>query len=265
MAVGILTACASFASVTRANDSPYRLPPFAYYQPILDRMPFGAMPVVDPLAAEGQTSATATEAEAAAEQQALANNITMSAVNITPQGHTAVGFTDRSVNPPASYYLRVGDRANGWTVKSADFDDEIATIEKDGVTITLKLGEGLVETPATAHEPVPLVARASGAPVAATVPPPVEGVAPAVKRPAQRPITALKQERNAVSEPSFADRLRERTVQKTQAQQEAEARMREQFERLARETAAREIQRRQEEEALEAEERALLEQQQQEL
>jgi ligand-binding sensor domain-containing protein len=62
-------------------------------------------------------------------------------------------------------------------------------------------------------------------------------------------------------EPSFADRLRERTVQKTQAQQEAEARMREQFERLARETAAREIQRRQEEEALAAEERALLEQQ----
>ncbi len=37
--------------------------------------------------------------------------------------------------------------------------------------------------------------------------------------------------------------------------------MREQFERLARETAAREIQRRQEEEALAAEENALLEQQ----
>jgi hypothetical protein len=63
------------------------------------------------------------------------------------------------------------------------------------------------------------------------------------------------------SEPSFADRLRERTVQKTQAQKETEARMREQFERLARETAAREIQRRQEEEALAAEENALLEQQ----
>ena len=50
-------------------------------------------------------------------------------------------------------------------------------------------------------------------------------------------------------------------VQKTQAQKETEARMREQFERLARETAAREIQRRQEEEALAAEENALLEQQ----
>ena len=92
---------------------------------------------------------------------------------------------------------------------------------------------------------------------------PVASVAPqpAVTRPPSRPLAALKQSGKSPSAPSFADRLRERTVQKTQAQQEAETRMREQFEHLARDTAAREIQRRQEEEALEAEERALLEQQ----
>ena len=226
VAVCALTACVSFASLTQADDSPYRLPPFEHYQPILDRMPFGAMPAVAPPVSPEQAAAAVTEAEAAAEQQALAKQVTVSAVNITPKGHTTVGFTDRSVNPPSNYYLRVGESADGWTVKDADFDDEIATLEKDGVAITLKLGEGLAR-----HPP---------------------GLLSASRR---QLLTA-----NA-SEPSFADRLRERTVQKTQAQKETEARMREQFERLARETAAREIQRRQEEEALAAEENALLEQQ----
>jgi len=263
VAVCALTACVSFASLTQADDSPYRLPPFAYYQPILDRMPFGAMPAVAPPVSPEQVAAAVTEAEVAAEQQALAKQVTMSAVNITPKGHTTIGFTDRSVNPPASYYLRVGESAGGWTVKDADFDDELATLEKDGVTITLKLGEGLVETPAAA--PAAGVPTAAVAAVPATAPTAAVPAVPALavaRRPLSRPSTHRGQHLSASApEPSFADRLRERTVQKTQAQQEAEARMREQFERLARETAAREIQRRQEEEALAAEERALLEQQ----
>lgn len=255
MAACALTSCVSFASMTQANDSPYRLPPFAHYQPILDRMPFGAMPVVAPQVSTDQAAADATEAEVFAEQQALANQVTLSAVNITPKGHTAIGFTDRSINPPANYYLRVDESANGWTVKDADFDDEIATLEKDGVFITLKLGEGLVAPPAAVPQPASPVAGVPAAPAAAVAP------QPAAARQPHRSLAALKHSDKDASEPSFADRLRERTVQKTQAQQEAETRMREQFERLARETAAREIQRRQEEEALEAEERALLEQQ----
>jgi len=234
-----LSVGAAFAERTFADDRPYRLPPFDRYQPILDRMPFGAAP-----AAAAQTpadqAAAATEAEVKAEQQALAKQISMSAVNVTPKGQTAIGFTDRSVNPPANYYLRVGESANGWTVKHADFDDELATLEKDGVAITLKLGEGLVDAPAAGTTPAPPPALA-----AAGVPRPATAAAHGTPTAAQ----------------SFVDRLRERAVQKSQAEREAEARMREQFERLARETAAREIQRRQEEEALAAEERALLEQQ----
>lgn len=235
-----LSVCTAFAARTFAGDRPYSLPPFARYQPILDRMPFGAAPAAAALTPADQ-AATATEAEVKAEQQALAKQISMSAVNVTPKGQTAIGFTDRSVNPPANYYLRVGESANGWTVKHADFDDELATLEKDGVVITLKLGEGLIDTPAAGtspESPLPALA-AAGAPRPATVA-------------AHGAPTAAQ---------SFADRLRERTVQKSQAEREAEVRMREQFERLARETAAREIQRRQEEEALAAEERALLEQQ----
>ena len=265
VAVCAMTACVSFASLTQADDSPYRLPPFEHYQPILDRMPFGAMPAIAPPVSPEQAAAAVTEAEAAAEQQALAKQVTVSAVNITPKGHTTVGFTDRSVNPPSNYYLRVGESADGWTVKDADFDDEIATLEKDGVAITLKLGEGLVETPVASSQPAAPAAGAPSATVAAA--PATAAPAPAPTATAARhPPGLLSASRRQLltanaSEPSFADRLRERTVQKTQAQKETEARMREQFERLARETAAREIQRRQEEEALAAEENALLEQQ----
>ena len=125
---------------------PYSPPPFGHYQPILDRMPFGALPAnfnaADPAAAQ-------TEAQVKAEQQALAKQVNMSAVNVTPDGATAIGFTDLSVNPPVNYYVRVGDSAGGWTVLSADYDEEMASIEKEGVAITLKLGQGLVDTPAT--------------------------------------------------------------------------------------------------------------------
>ncbi len=249
-----LSATAAVASRTQVNDTPYLLPPFEHYQPILDRMPFGAAPVVTAHVSAEEAATAATEAEVKAEQEALARQINMSAVNVTPQGQTAIGFTDRSVNPPSHYYLRVGQSSGGWTVKYADFDDELATLEKDGVEITLKLGEGLVDSSSAVPSPSS-GARASALPVAADAPQPVAAGSP------RRPFSALPKLGKPDSEPSFADRLRERAVQKTQAEREAESRMREQFERLARETAAREIQRRQEEEALAAEERALLEQQ----
>jgi hypothetical protein len=219
-----LTACA------QANSAPHALPSFAHYQPILDRMPFGSPPAHFGDAPVDQ-AALMTAAQEKAEQQALAKQVTMSAVNVTPGGATAVGFTDRAANPPVNHYLRVGESADGWTLKDADFDSEFATLEKDGVAITLKLGEGLVDAP-----PALLNAASSG--VAAI---------PAAAKEAQ----------------SFSDRLHERTALRTQAEREAETRMRAQFEKLARETAIREIQRRQEEEALDEGDRAPPEHQEQ--
>ena len=260
-------ACAGLSLRASAPaGEPYSPPPFGHYQPILDRMPFGALPAnfnaADPAVAQ-------TEAQAKAEQQALAKKVNMSAVNVTPDGATAIGFTDLSVNPPVNYYVRVGDSAGGWTVLSADYDEELASIEKEGVAITLKLGQGLVDTPATnaalasARAPAP----ASLTPVLRTAVPSPAGVTrlgpprpvawggnAAALRAATpaAPAAATPAATAAAERLSYAERLRERNTQKTQAQLEAEATMKEQFEKLARETAAREIKRREEEAALAA-------------
>lgn len=117
-------------------------PPFSAYQPIIDRMPFGAAP--DPLSFV--TPTTVDERKAQAEAAKLAQQINMSALTIMPDGRTAIGFTDVSVKPPMSYYLPVGETAGGWTVVDADYDEDTATImSKDGIEITLQLGKGLVQ------------------------------------------------------------------------------------------------------------------------
>ena len=107
--------------------------PFSHYEGILSRMPFGQAPAV---------SAAATAAAAAAAAQpppAVPSKLTLCAINRTPNGALAVGFVDSGVNPPHDYYLDVGDSEDGFTVLNADIEQESAVIEKDGVSVTLKL------------------------------------------------------------------------------------------------------------------------------
>jgi len=243
-----------------ATGEAYSPPPFERYQPILDRMPFGALPAnFNPAQADAAT--LKNEAQVKAEQQAVAKKINMSAVNVTPEGSTAIGFTDMSVTPPISHYLRVGESADGWTVVSADYDTEIATIEKEGISITLKLGQGLVDTPAASPagaKPAlsgrmrPSISDRGPQPQAApllnqTIATPLRGL------PKMAPASAAAEQD---ASRSYVERLRDRTKQKTQEQLAADKKLREQFEKLARETAAREIKKREEEAALAAQEQA---------
>ena len=122
-------------------------------------MPFGALPSnFDPNSANAAQAQT--DAQVQAEQQKLAKQVNMSCVNITPEGATAIGFTDLSEKPPINYYLLVGATGGGWTVVDADYDDEWAQIQKENVTITLKLGKGLIDAP----PPRPAAAANAGAP-----------------------------------------------------------------------------------------------------
>ena len=123
--------------------------PFDRYQTIIDRKPFGPEPAnFDPEAAPGSASADAagtgemTPEQRTAEEQNLASKVRVSILNVAPDGTVKVGFTDSSANPPENYYLKVGGSQNGWTVKSAEPAAESVTLEKDGVEVTMKLGEG---------------------------------------------------------------------------------------------------------------------------
>ena len=228
--------------------------PFGHYQPILDRMPFGAeVPVaaaVDPVQAQ-------TAAQVQADQQKLASKVNMSAVNVTPDGETAIGFTDLSVNPPVNHFLLVGASADGWKVVSADYDAETATIEKDGVSITLQLGKGLIDpnaqpaktaAPAATGMPPFGLRRGSASFRSLGGQPPVPTLPPAVTTP-NRP--SVKPPEPATNEEggSYMERLRERKQQETKELQAATKKQQEQLMKLAHEAAANEIKKREEESA----------------
>lgn len=126
--------------------------PFNRYQTIIDRKPFGPEPVnFDPDVTPGSAAANAAAAQGemmtaeqrTAEEQQLAASVRVSILNVTPAGVVKVGFTDTAANPPENYYLAVGSSKDGWTVKNADPDPqkESVTLEKDGVEVTVRLGE----------------------------------------------------------------------------------------------------------------------------
>ncbi|MDD2598525.1 MAG: hypothetical protein PHO37_04795 [Kiritimatiellae bacterium] len=274
MATTCLLALTAAAGIPLRSES-HTPPPFARYAPILERMPFGKLPekfgeTVDPNAAKQALLLKA-------EQQKLASRVNMSAVNITPQGATAIGFTDLSAKPPVSYYLLVGSEAGGWKVNSADYDAETAEIEKDGVSISLQLGKGMIDNPPAPAAPAKnlpvnpaLTAQITPSPPvragAATSPPrPPEGSsgssvsATSIRdklRAAQAAQVAAQQASGSDSESdnrSYMERLRERKIEQAKALEQAQSAQRQQLEKLAREVASKEI----EKQAAIAEETAL--------
>ena len=136
-------AISAAGSAQSGADGGGTLPPFSHYAVILDRKPFGdvAKPGSNEAAVPQPDQAAIEQAKV---EQALAKQVDMVAVNRTPRGKIAVGFVDKSAKPPRNFYLNVGESAGGFTVVEADFTEETATLEKDGVSIQLKLGKGLV-------------------------------------------------------------------------------------------------------------------------
>ncbi len=225
----------------------YSPPPFSHYEPILERMPFGELPQNF-----GVTVDDTAEKEAAREkmeQEKLARKINMSAVNITPQSETAIGFTDLSQKPPVSYYLVVGDESGGWKVNSANYKEETAEIEKDGVTIELKLGKGLIQKAAaktkasttkkkptfttikkqlnrgkTPGKPPALTAKIGAGPSAASI---------------RDQLRKVQSSGGDVR--SYMERLRERKIKESTTLRKADADKRKQLEKLARDVATKEI------------------------
>ena len=172
--IAILAACPALSGA--GGDG--TLPPFSHYAVILDRKPFGDLS--KPASAEAVPQPDQAAIEQAKEEQALARQVDMVAVNRTPRGKIAVGFIDKGSKPPRNFYLNVGESAGGFTVVEADFTEETATIEKDGVSIQLKLGKGLVPKKDSEEGTTPSAA-------ASTPAPPVNPPSPPVSRGPIRP------------------------------------------------------------------------------
>lgn len=164
------------------------------YQEIIDAKPFGDM------AKETETD-TAALAEQQKQKEEIAQKFRMCGITDMPDGSRKIAFLDETAGAMASYILGVGETQNGFTLISADYDREYATLTKDNLTFTLGLGKGLIDTPPEVDEEVP--AEEAVKPMMAT--------APKVAKPkAEKPTVA--------KEGSFRARLLKRRA----AQQQAE-------------------------------------------
>ncbi len=104
---------------------------FSRYEPILTRKPFGVPAVRPP---DGGTNAAPLLA-----RDALTRTLRLCALREDADG-LRVGFLDTKVNPPKSYYLRVGETEDGYQVMEASFSEDKALIGKDGREEWLKMG-----------------------------------------------------------------------------------------------------------------------------
>lgn len=119
--------------------------PLSRYQSIIDRQMFGPVPPdFDPTKSPTDVakSSSASRKELTQEQEKLQSSVVFSVINVTPEGETAVGFTDNSdPKAPKHYYLKVGEAKDGWTVKEANSAEASMTIVKDDVEVSLKIGD----------------------------------------------------------------------------------------------------------------------------
>jgi hypothetical protein len=256
LAIAAAASC-GLAMVTSTKDS------FAPYQVIIDRAIFGKPPPakVAPVAAPVPDPAQK-------QAEALAKKITLKAVNCTPSGNTAVGLIDNDAKPPRILYLNVGDTVDGYTILAADNDAETATIEKDGVVISLQLGAGLVVA-ATPSTVAPALASTSASTVLTVVAPPKPAVTAATtptERPGviRRPSSAgvpfahgipprqrkeMEQQKQDIAKlreaggdvRSYMETLRERQAQEREEQNAVEEAARQKIQELARQMSEEEL------------------------
>lgn len=134
----VLSLCLTFAAIGMAGA--VGLGDRARYDFIIAREPFG------PMSGDTGTEETGTQVQDTQKVVEESNKIQLCAMTVTPDGRTAVGLIDNGVNPPAAITLFDGERSNGLELLLSDLDGEFATFRRDGVTFTLRLGLGLVET-----------------------------------------------------------------------------------------------------------------------
>lgn len=118
--------------------------PYSRYETIVQRQMFGQPPEgFDPTRPPSEVARSDAKAEInlTREQAKLKSAVRFSVINVTPEGETAVGFTDNSTpKEPRHYYLRVGEERDGWRVKEADAAQKTMTIVKGEVEVSLTLG-----------------------------------------------------------------------------------------------------------------------------
>lgn len=122
--LGILGACAT----ALATPAPVR--PFADYQVILDRQPFGAPP--DPALIPERVVDV---------RDSFAASLQLSGIYELADGNLRVAITDKKDNSYFSLMVGEKDRSTGIMLEDADYDAESATLQKDGQVVVLSMND----------------------------------------------------------------------------------------------------------------------------
>ena len=200
--------------------------PLSRYQSIIDRQMFGPLPKdFDPdkmpsEVARGSGSAAA-ERELTQEQEKLQSAVHFSVINVDHDGKAVVGFTDNSdPKAPVHYYMRVGEKQNGWEVREADPEHATMTIVKDDVEVSLTLGDnsgkgGGKTSSAKADSASPRPGLLGGGSLRARRAARMQAAQEAAKKQAED-AAAKEAERQAQAEQEKAEREAERAQQRQQ-------------------------------------------------
>ena len=201
------------------------------YQSIVDRQMFGPLPPgFDPTKSpsEVQKSSSKEEKQLTQEQEKLQSSIHFSVINVTPEGDTAVGFTDNSdPKAPVHYYLKVGEKRNGWEVKEADAAEATMTIAKGEIEVSLKLGGNSAKDGAATAR-----AGAAGASAPSASLPPRPGLLGGSLRSRRMLRQQQDQEARAKAAAAAAEKEAERQAQAEQEKAQREAERAEQRQQL---------------------------------
>lgn len=211
--------------------------PFDRYQSIIDRQMFGQPPPnFDPTVppSQVQRGGGGDETVLTREQEAIKSAIHFSAINVTPAGDIAVGFTDNSDSKlPVHYYLKVGESRNGWKVLEADPVKAKMKIAKDDVEVALDLGANSGKGGGATSRIGAVFAGKAGA--------------------GRRPISGIRRSTGDGEQPKIGlmggSSLRERRALREQARQEEIAKEKELEEKRRAEAAAKEEEKEKEREA----------------
>jgi len=206
--------------------------PFDRYQSIVDRQMFGPLPPgFDPTKMPSEVSKT-EQKQLTQEQEKLQSSIHFSVINVTPEGVTAVGFTDNTdPKAPVHYYLKVGEKRNGWEVKEADAAAATMTIAKGDIEVSLSLGGNSAKNAGATTRAGNASAAASGRTLG-TAPGGKSAVLGGSLAARRRMRAQLAQEEKAKAAAAAAEREEERQAQAAEEKAQREAERAEQRQQL---------------------------------
>ncbi len=200
-------------AATGAGAEAYQAPAMERYLVIVARQPFGLPP---PPAQPLPAATPPPPAEALP-----AKNFVLFEIVHAPAGEVIVGFADNGAKPPRNLLLALGEELDGYMVTAADFDQETATITKDGVAVELRMtssarpptspdAAGAVVKPGGGGEFGRRLGRRSPADVGARHAPGLAGT----EKAGPNPVGAMDRLQNSgLQDESYASRLRMRRDQ----------------------------------------------------